>query len=105
MQSNQFLDFQGILFVGYIVDNFISSHIVKSFNDVGYKLEKDNTEEITERVKEVLKNKSLLHRRLVNAYPNVKNLKVKISKRRKERLDKIKDIIKEGKQNDKRNNK
>lgn len=85
----------GVLFIGYIVDNFISSHIVKSLEVEGSKLEKDNTEEITERVKQILREKSLLHRRLINAYPNMKDIRVKIRNKRNEAKEKIKSKIRE----------
>ena len=85
----------GIIFVGYIVDNLISSHIVKSVRVEGSKLEKDNTEEITERVKQILREKSLLHRRLINAYPNMKDIRVKIKQKTNETREKIKSKIKE----------
>ena len=69
-----------ILFIGFIVDNIISSNIIPSINVEGNKLIKDNTEEITEKIKQVLRQKSWLHRRLINAYPGLKDIKVKIKK-------------------------
>lgn len=69
-----------ILFFGFIVDNIISSNIISSINVEGNKLIKDNTEEITEKIKQVLRQKSWLHRRLINAYPGLKDIKVKIKK-------------------------
>lgn len=69
-----------ILFIGFIVDNIISSNIISSINVEENKLIKDNTEEITEKIKQVLRQKSWLHRRLINAYPGLKNIKVKIKK-------------------------
>lgn len=69
-----------ILFIGFILDNIISSNIISSINVEGNKLIKDNTEEITEKIKQVLRQKSWLHRRLINAYPGLKNIKVKIKK-------------------------
>lgn len=69
-----------ILFIGFIVDNIISSNIISSINVEGNKLIKDNTEEITEKIKQVLRKKSWLHRRLINAYPGLKDIKVKIKK-------------------------
>ena len=44
-----------ILFIGFIVDNIISSNIISSINVEGNKLIKDNTEEITEKIKQVLR--------------------------------------------------
>lgn len=69
-----------ILFIGFIVDNIISSNIISSINLEGNKLIKDNTEEITEKIKQILRQKSWLHRRLINAYPGLKDIKVKIKK-------------------------
>ena len=69
-----------ILFIGFIVDNIISSNIISSINIEGNKLIKDNTEEITEKIKQVLRQKSWLHRRLINAYPGLKDIRVKIKK-------------------------
>ena len=69
-----------ILFIGFIVDNIISSNIISRINVEGNKLIKDNTEEITEKIKQVLRQKSWLHRRLINAYPGLKDIKVKIKK-------------------------
>lgn len=68
------------LFIIFIVDNIISSNIISSVNVEGSKLVKDNTEEITEKVKQILREKSWLHRRLINAYPNLKDIRVKIKK-------------------------
>ena len=69
-----------ILFIGFIVDNIISSNIISSINVEENKLIKDNTEEITEKIKQVLRQKSWLHRRLINAYPGLNDIKVKIKK-------------------------
>ena len=69
-----------ILFIGFIVDNIISSNIISSINVEENKLIKDNTEEITEKIKQVFRQKSWLHRRLINAYPGLKDIKVKIKK-------------------------
>ena len=67
-------------FTIFLVDNIISSNIISSVNVEGSKLVKDNTEEITEKVKQILREKSWLHRRLINAYPNLKDIRVKIKK-------------------------
>ena len=83
-----------LLFITYIVDNAISSQIVKGLKVEGKKLEKDNTEEITEKVKEILRNKSLLHRRLINAYPNLKDIHIKIKEKAKKKKEKIEKKIK-----------
>lgn len=70
-----------ILLVTFLVDNIVSFKVMfdvrgltKEFN----KTIKDNTEEITEKVKEVLKNKSILGKRLLGAFPNFESVKMKI---------------------------
>lgn len=68
----------GILFIIFIIDNIISSNVISTINVEGNKLVKDNTEEITERVKQILREKSWLHRRLIEAYPNLKDIRIKI---------------------------
>lgn len=67
-----------VLFIIFIIDNIISSYVISTINVEGNKLVKDNTEEITERVKQILREKSWLHRRLIEAYPNLKDIRIKI---------------------------
>ena len=59
-----------IIFVIFLVDNIISFSVVFKFKNA-VKTTKDNTEEISEYVKQTL-NKFLLLRRLTNAFPNFK---------------------------------
>ena len=77
-----------ILAIIFLVDNIISSNVISSINKEGSKLVKDNTEEITEKVKQILREKSWLHRRLINAYPNLKNIGIikKIKRKNKKML-------------------
>ena len=83
----------GILFILYIIDNVISAKIISSIHIEEEKVA-DNTEEITNeiatKIKQLLKQKSWLHRRLVNAYPNFKFEKLELIK---ERLEKQKQKI------------
>lgn len=73
----------GVLLVGFIIDNIISTNVIESINMEGKKLVKDNTEEITEKVKQILREKSWRHRRLIDAYPNLKDIKIKIKEIKK----------------------
>lgn len=77
----------------YLTDNIVSGKIIsyvgKTTKEIGKNL--DNTEEITKKVKDILLEKSPLHRRLLNAYPKLKSIKVKI----KENIQKQKAEIKE----------
>lgn len=70
----------------YTCDNIVSGIVIryvrKTEKDVGQEL--DNTEEITNKVKEVLQSKSILHRRLVNAYPKLQAVKFKIKEKKEE---------------------
>ena len=76
----------GILLIIYICDNIISGIVIryvkKTEKDLGKEL--DNTEEITKKVKEILENKSVLHRRLVNAYPKLQAVKFKLKEKKEE---------------------
>ena len=79
------------LLVIYIVDNIVSGIVIryvkKTEKIVGKDL--DNTEEITKKVKEVLQNKSMLHRRLLNAYPSLEAVKIKIKEKKEEIREKV----------------
>ena len=67
----------GLLLLIFITDNIVSSRIVSAIKSEGLKAIKDNTEEITQFVKQKLREKSMLHRRLVNAFPNMKDIHFK----------------------------
>ncbi len=80
----------GVLFVAFIIDNMVSSKVISSIHLEEEKIA-DNTEEITteisNRLKQLIKEKSYLHKRLVNAYPNFKleqleKMKARLQKRK-----------------------
>lgn len=71
--SNNLLIYVGsVLLIAFLVDNIVSFNIISKFTSTASTVVKDNTEEITEKIKEILQNKSRLNRRLVNAFPDVK---------------------------------
>ena len=72
-----------LLLIVFIIDNIISSNIVSAIKTEGIKATKDNTEEITQFVKQKLREKSILHRRLINAFPNLKNIDFRLKKEQK----------------------
>lgn len=74
-----------ILLVIYTADNIISFNIIKNIKITAESL-KDNTEEITKKVREVLYNKSASTRRIVDAFPNMQIIRDKIKKK----IDKLK---------------
>lgn len=65
----------------YIISYTVIKYVRKTEKDFGRDL--DNTEEITEKVKDLLQEKSPLHRRLLNAYPNFEAVKIKIKEQGK----------------------
>ena len=85
-----------VLFVIFIIDGIVSLKVVSNVRATSTKLNKeaktmDNTEEITAKVKEILRNKSVLNRRLINAYPNLQT----VLKKKKEEIKRKTDEIKE----------
>ena len=61
-----------ILLIVYIVDMIISLNTIFKVNGVDFKDYVDNTEEISQRVREYLGKHSKMTRRLVNAFPNLR---------------------------------
>lgn len=61
-----------ILFVGFIIDNIISFDAMSKINKFEFKKYKDSTEDITNMIKDYLKNQSILTKRIVKAFPNVR---------------------------------
>lgn len=83
------------LLVIFFIDNIVSFNIISNVN-ITSKKNKDNTEEITgeiaedltRKVKDILEKKSILHRRLIHAFPEMKmKLKYRIAES-KEKLKK-----------------
>ena len=65
--------FSGILLALFLIDNVFSFKIISKFKDTATNLiRKDSTEEISEKVKETLGNKSYFGKRLMDAFPNVR---------------------------------
>lgn len=89
--------FYALAFI-YVVDNIISLSTILGIRTtttiVNRANREDNTEEITKKVREILLKKSFVHRRLVNAYPKLQVIKIKV----KEKIDKTKDEIEKQKE-------
>ena len=65
--------FAVIIFIVFLIDFLISVKIINSFKDTAVRfLKKDNTEEITKKVKEILISKSIWTKRLIESFPKVK---------------------------------
>lgn len=78
-----------ILAILLIIDIILSFSVISKIKKIGLSGAKDATDEITTRVKEVLKNNSFFTKRLVDAFPN---LKIKI----KDEVRKLGNNIEEG---------
>ncbi len=78
----------------FIIDNIISFNVIANVRIATKKISKenikDNTEEITQKVKEILLSKSKLHKRLLNAFPKIESLKSKIKEKAKNTINKAK---------------
>lgn len=92
-----------ILFIIFTIDTLISFKIISNFKSTTSQFRnKDNTEEITKKVKEVLYKKSPFTKRLIQAFPNLKtviiNIKNELKKTRNELKSAKKDLKKTEKQ-------
>ena len=67
-----------IIFTLYIIDNVVSLSVMFGFNGTLKTVEKDGTEEITKKVREVLLQRNFLYKRLVNAFPNITSKKERL---------------------------
>lgn len=78
-----------ILFVIHMADTVVSYSIILNLKQVSNEI-KDNTIEISEKVRKIIHNKSRVYRRLVEAFPDIKE---RVEYRKwviKEKLKKIK---------------
>lgn len=93
-----------VLFIIFTIDGAISLKIVSNVKTTSTSLNKegktmDNTEEITAKVKEILRNKSILNRRLINAYPNLQATLKKKKEEIKKRTEEVKEDLKNKRKN------
>ena len=80
-----------VLAILFIVDNIISFKIIYTFKDTIMSVSKDNTEEINQKVHEILLKKTGLAKRLRKAFPN---LQVRIKKTKKIIKKQVKELEK-----------
>ena len=84
-----------VFFIIYTLDTIISFIIVYGLRGINKEVNKsnksDNTEEISKMVREIFSEKSFLHRRIINAYPRLESIKIKM----KEIKTKIEDATNE----------
>ena len=78
-----------LLLIIHFIDNIVSYKIILNLKQVSNEI-RDNTIEISEKVRNIIHSKSIFHRRLVNAFPNIKE-KVEFKKWTiKEKIEEIK---------------
>lgn len=86
-----------ILWTIFIMDFVVSTIVVYGFRKVTEKVNRetvtDNTEQITKMVRELLSQRSIFHRRFINAYPKLEAIKIKM----KEIKTKIEDVTNDAK--------
>ena len=101
-----------VIFIIFIIDFTVSLKIINSFKDTAVKfLKKDNTEEITKKVKEILLSKSVWTKRLIESFPKAKavitnnidliRMKFELKQTKKELKQTKKELRKERKANKK----
>ena len=94
MLSNSMLNIiSAICLTIFITDNIVSYNVISSFTKTVKTINvgkiKDNTEEITKKVREVLIGKSFFNKRLMEAYPN---LQAKIKEKARQIAQKAKEV-------------
>lgn len=81
----------------FITDNIISLKVISNVRLATNKFDKenpkDNTEEISQKVKEFLRGKSILNRRLVNAFPKLTAILKEQSEKIKKKTNEVKEDI------------
>lgn len=62
-----------VLLIGITTDIIVSSNVIINLRDVHKTLNKDYTEEISKKVKKIIQSKFTLQKRLLKAFPNIRN--------------------------------
>lgn len=79
-----------ILSIIFIIDVTVSYNIISHFKKASSSIRKDSTEEVTKLVRQTLKQKSLLDKRLVNSFPDFEIIVKKYDKKIEKQKNKIK---------------
>lgn len=77
------------IFALFLVDIVVSFNVVSKFKKAEIKIKRDDTEEITRKVREYLLNHSALTKRLANAFPNARAAFGEIKEKAKKEVSKI----------------
>ena len=86
------LQFISLSLAMIVATDFVTTlFVMKIIKKLSFEAKKDNTEEVTERVKQILTNSSnILVRRITNAFPNLKST---LKSKRQELKEQLEDII------------
>ncbi len=92
-----------ILAICFVVDIGISSNVIVNLKKISNNVRKDNTEEISTKVKAIIQKKFSLQRRLLVAFPNIrkginleeliKKSKIRLNRLKEKQKKYIKDLI------------
>ena len=81
----------------FAIDNIISFKVISNVRSATTKFDKenpkDNTEEISKKVREFLIGKSMLNRRLINAFPKLTAILKEQKKKIKQKTDEVKEEL------------
>jgi len=92
-----------VLSILFILDLLVSFKIMSKFKNATTKFKnKDNTEEMTKKVKDVLYNSSPLTKRLIDAFPNFKMVIMNIKNELRKTKDELKSVKKDLKKTEKK---
>lgn len=91
-----------VLFVIFVTDVSISFNVMNKVKTFAFEARKDNTVEITMKVKQMLQERGFLTKRLLKAYPNlvslVKSKKEEIVRKKEEAVTYVKEKVEEVKE-------
>lgn len=86
-----------VIAVLFLVDNIVSFKIISNVRVTTKKYDKedikDNTDEISAKVREILRNKSFLNRRLIDAFPNFTAILKEQSEKIKKKTAEVKEDV------------
>ena len=83
-----------ILAIIYIVDTIFSFHIILNFRKTMTFIEKDATEQITKKVREILTDRGYFYRRLLKAFPHLENTRDRLIELSERINDELKNLDK-----------
>lgn len=87
-----------IMIIIFVTDVIVSYNIISHFRKASKNIRKDSTEEVTKMVRQMLKENSILDKRLVNSFPDFKVVIKKYDKKLDKQIKKQKERINKAKE-------